>query len=77
MSLSTKDIVLVDMLAHLARKTKLKIVLASVPADQISDILHSIPKMEVVPVIIPQMDARTMINLMITMLIASPRVIVQ
>ena len=75
MSLSTKDIALVDGTAQIQFKTNLMIVLTSVPAGQKSDILHSSPQMEYALVIFPQMDARMIIDLMILMLIASSRVI--
>ena len=56
-------------------KTNLKIALVSVQAGQMLDILHSSPQMESALVILPQMDARMIIDLMILMLIASSRVI--
>ena len=57
-------------------KTILKIVLASVPAGQMSGILHSNPQMEYAPVILPKMDAQMIIDLTTSTLIASSRVIV-
>ena len=56
-------------------KMKLMIVLESVPAGQMSDILHLAPKMENVLATMPQMDALMIIYIMTTMLIASSRVI--
>ena len=77
MTLSTKDIVLVDGTAQIQFKTMLKIVLMSVLRGQMSAILHSVHKNEDVLVISPQMDARMMIEITTTMRIASLRVILQ
>ena len=66
-----------DGTAQIQFKITLKIVIMSVPADQMLDILHSILKLEDAHVIIPQMDARMIIYIMTTMLIASLRVIIK
>ena len=77
MSLNTKDIVLVDGPEEIQFKTTLKIVLMSVPSGQMLNILHSAHKKDNVLVISPQKDARTTIDIMTSMLIASSEVIIQ
>ena len=65
-----------DGLAKIQFKTTLLVVLMSAPTGQMLDILLSIRKKENALAISPKRDARMMIGIMTTMLIASSEVTV-